>query len=55
VSVAPFRIGTATACDYCDFRPVCRFDPWTQPFRDLRPPPKPAQDVSPKPGKQKFA
>jgi len=53
VSVAPFRIGTTTACDYCDFRPVCRFDPWTQPFRDLRPPPKPIKDDSPKPGKQK--
>ncbi len=53
VAVAPFRIGTTTACDYCDFRPVCRFDPWTQPFRDLRLPLKPAKDVSPKPGKQK--
>lgn len=53
VSVTPFRIGTATACDYCDFRPVCRFDPWTQPFRDLRPPAKPIKDDSPKPGKQK--
>jgi ATP-dependent helicase/nuclease subunit B len=38
--VAPFRTGTLTACDYCDFRPVCRFDPWTQPFRPLRPPEK---------------
>ncbi|MBP9901681.1 MAG: PD-(D/E)XK nuclease family protein, partial [Verrucomicrobia bacterium] len=55
VAVAPFRIGTATACDYCDFRPVCRFDPWTQPFRDLRPPPKPARDAAPKPGKPKSA
>jgi ATP-dependent helicase/nuclease subunit B len=33
--VLPFRIGKHTACDYCDFRPVCRFDPWTQPFRSL--------------------
>jgi ATP-dependent helicase/nuclease subunit B len=39
--VAPFRIGQQTACDYCDFRAVCRFDPWTQPYRNLRPP-KPA-------------
>ena len=54
-NVAPFRIGTTTACDYCDFRPVCRFDPWTQPFRDLRSSPKPTKDVSLKPGKQKSA
>jgi len=46
VCVSPFRIGTATACDYCEFRPVCRFDPWTQPFRQLRPPPKPAKAVA---------
>jgi ATP-dependent helicase/nuclease subunit B len=36
--VLPFRIGKHTACDYCDFRPVCRFDPWTQPFRSLAKP-----------------
>ena len=53
VAVTPFRIGTNTACDYCDFRPVCRFDPWTQPFRDLRPPPKPATDVAPKQPRRK--
>jgi ATP-dependent helicase/nuclease subunit B len=40
VLVSPFRIGNATACDYCEFRAVCRFDPWTQPFRHLRPPPR---------------
>lgn len=39
--VSPYRIGQHTACDYCDFRPVCRFDPWTQPFRSLQ---KPAKD-----------
>ncbi len=38
--VAPFRIGNQTACDYCEFRTVCRFDPWTQPFRALRPLPQ---------------
>jgi ATP-dependent helicase/nuclease subunit B len=42
-AVSPFRVGNQTACDYCDFRAVCRFDPWTQPFRVLRPPPKPAK------------
>jgi ATP-dependent helicase/nuclease subunit B len=30
VEVAPFRIGQQTACEYCDFRAVCRFDPWAQ-------------------------
>jgi ATP-dependent helicase/nuclease subunit B len=43
VAVSPFRIGNQTACDYCDFRAVCRFDPWTQPFRALRPPTKPVK------------
>lgn len=38
--VSPYRIGQHTACDYCDFRPVCRFDPWTQPFRVLQKPAK---------------
>ncbi len=36
VSVAPFRKGSETACDYCDFRPFCRFDPWVQPYRALK-------------------
>lgn len=40
--VSPYRIGQHTACDYCDFRPVCRFDPWTQPFRVLA---KPGKDT----------
>ncbi len=38
--LSPYRIGKHTACDYCDFRPVCRFDPWTQAFRPLRKPAK---------------
>jgi ATP-dependent helicase/nuclease subunit B len=38
--VSPYRIGQQTACDYCDFRPVCRFDPWTQPYRTLKKPGK---------------
>jgi ATP-dependent helicase/nuclease subunit B len=36
VAVSPFRIGKETACEHCDFRPICRFDPWTQPYRNLR-------------------
>jgi ATP-dependent helicase/nuclease subunit B len=43
--VSPFRAGQQTACDRCDFRPVCRFDPWTQPFRELGPPPRPSREV----------
>ena len=39
--VSPFRKGGETACDYCEFRPFCRFDPWTDRYRVLRPPPKP--------------
>jgi ATP-dependent helicase/nuclease subunit B len=35
--VHPFRTGTLTACTYCEYRPVCRFDPWTQSYRVLRP------------------
>jgi ATP-dependent helicase/nuclease subunit B len=36
VSLAPFRYQGRTACDFCVYRPICRFDPWTQPFRVLR-------------------
>lgn len=46
IGVSPFRTGRESACDYCDFRPVCRFDPWTQPYRQLRPPPKPEDGAS---------
>jgi ATP-dependent helicase/nuclease subunit B len=35
-AVDPYRKGTATACDYCDYRPVCRIDPWTHSWRVLR-------------------
>jgi len=36
----PYRIGKHTACEYCDFRSVCRFDPWTEKFRVLTKPGK---------------
>ncbi len=36
--VAPYRKGPATACDQCDYRSICRIDPWTHPFRVLRSP-----------------
>lgn len=38
---SPYRIGQHTACDYCEFQTVCRFDAWTQSFRVLT---KPAKD-----------
>jgi ATP-dependent helicase/nuclease subunit B len=34
--VSPYRKGTMTACDYCDYRAICRIDPWTHKFRVLR-------------------
>jgi ATP-dependent helicase/nuclease subunit B len=33
--VHPFRKSTMTACSFCDYRPICRFDPWTQSYRVL--------------------
>ena len=39
VTVAPVRLSASdNACARCDYRPICRFDPWTQPYRTL---PKP--------------
>ena len=34
--VDPYRKGAETACQYCDYRPVCRIDPWTHRYRVLR-------------------
>jgi ATP-dependent helicase/nuclease subunit B len=34
--VHPFRKGSLTACSFCDYRPICRFDPWTQSYRVLK-------------------
>lgn len=34
-AVDPYRLKQQTACDYCVYRAVCRFDPWTMPFRRL--------------------
>jgi ATP-dependent helicase/nuclease subunit B len=35
-SISPYRKGTATACDQCEYRPICRIDPWTHQFRLLK-------------------
>jgi ATP-dependent helicase/nuclease subunit B len=34
--VDPYRKGSAAACDQCDYRPICRIDPWTHVYRVLR-------------------
>jgi len=34
--ISPFRKGSLTACDHCQYQSICRIDPWTQPFRVLR-------------------
>jgi ATP-dependent helicase/nuclease subunit B len=36
VAVAPYRRGTATACDQCDYGAICRIDRWTHSFRLLK-------------------
>ena len=35
-AVDPYRKGSTTACDYCDYRAACRIDPWTHEWRVLR-------------------
>ena len=36
VAVSPVRLSASdNACQRCDYRPICRFDPWTQPYRSL--------------------
>jgi len=34
--VDPYRKGAATPCEYCDYRSVCRIDPWTHRYRVLK-------------------
>jgi ATP-dependent helicase/nuclease subunit B len=34
-TVHPYRKGTMTACAFCEYRPICRFDPWQQSYRVL--------------------
>jgi len=45
--VDPYRKGSVTACDYCDYRAACRIDEWTHEFRELRVPEKSAPAPSP--------
>jgi ATP-dependent helicase/nuclease subunit B len=32
----PYQKGNDCACDKCDYQAICRFDPWTQPYRNLK-------------------
>jgi ATP-dependent helicase/nuclease subunit B len=34
--VDPYRKGSETPCEFCDYRAVCRIDPWTHRYRVLR-------------------
>jgi len=34
-NVDPYRKGQQKACEYCDYKPVCRIDPWTHKYRVL--------------------
>ena len=34
--VDPYRKGRETPCEFCDYRTVCRIDPWTHRYRVLR-------------------
>ncbi len=36
IAVNPYQKGDKVACDKCDYKTICRFDPWTQPYRVLR-------------------
>ena len=36
--VDPYRKGSITACQQCDYRAICRIDPWTHIYRILRKP-----------------
>ncbi|MDE3068740.1 MAG: PD-(D/E)XK nuclease family protein [Verrucomicrobiota bacterium] len=41
-SVDPYRKGRETPCEFCDYRAVCRIDPWTHHWRVLTATKKPA-------------
>ncbi len=34
--VDPYRKGSETPCEFCDYRAACRIDPWTHCYRVLR-------------------
>jgi ATP-dependent helicase/nuclease subunit B len=40
IRVNPYRHGSKTPCEYCDYAGVCRIDRWTHEFRALPAPPE---------------
>jgi ATP-dependent helicase/nuclease subunit B len=47
VRVAPYQLRAGEkACDFCEYQRICRFDPWTEPYRVLRPPSKPTENAA---------
>ncbi len=38
-TVDPYRKGSETPCTFCDYRPICRVDPWSHRYRSLEAPP----------------
>jgi ATP-dependent helicase/nuclease subunit B len=38
IAPEPFRKGKETACGFCEYASICRFDAWTQSFRPLKAP-----------------
>ncbi|MGD0253397.1 MAG: PD-(D/E)XK nuclease family protein, partial [Verrucomicrobiota bacterium] len=38
--VDPYRKGSETPCEFCDYRAACRIDPWTHRYRVLRATPR---------------
>jgi ATP-dependent helicase/nuclease subunit B len=43
-AVSPYKLGSEIACERCAFCAVCRFDPWVQSYRVLKPRAKHASD-----------
>lgn len=35
VEVSPYRYAGETPCDWCEFKGICRFDPWEKEYRAL--------------------
>jgi ATP-dependent helicase/nuclease subunit B len=40
ISIWPYKLGTKSACEHCDYQAVCRFDSWVQKHRVLQRPGK---------------
>ena len=45
-AVDPYRKGSETPCEFCDYRPACRIDPWTHQYRVLRATPEQADSAA---------